>query len=128
MSYRPLSEHSVFKKALELYQTSRALVSYISHNKDVMALYQSNSHRDHIADALLTDATLIPEQLAVAATSENPLEKQSSLSMIKIMTRNLQSYCNGLEQDGVKEKEYLNLLRSEIQHFRSAFKSWRRAL
>ena len=44
------------------------------------------------------------------------------------MTRNILSYCNGLEKDGVKEKEYLNLLRKEIKSFRKSFKKWRKSM
>lgn len=40
------------------------------------------------------------------------------------MIQNINSYCTGLEKDGVKEKEYLNLLRKEIRSFRKSFKKW----
>ena len=44
------------------------------------------------------------------------------------MIENINSYCTGLERDGVKEKEYLNLLRIEIKGFRKSFKKWIRTL
>jgi thioredoxin-related protein len=51
-----------------------------------------------------------------------------SVLFVHIMTRNILSYCNGLEKDGVKEKEYLNLLRREIKLFRILYKKWKRSL
>ena len=125
MTYKNLGEFPIYKKALDLCQVSRALASYVSYNKDVFSLYKSNRHRDHIADAIITDAFLIPQKIAQAACTDSSNEERSNLSMIKIMCRNLLSYCNGLEKDGVTEKEYLNLLRSEIKILRRMLKGWK---
>jgi hypothetical protein len=113
---------------LYLCSISRELASYVSYNKDLLKLYQSNSHRDIIADSLLTDAILIPQKIAQAEWSESHSVRRRSISFINIMTRNILSYCNGLEKDGLKEKEYINLLRNEIKSFRISFKEWRRSL
>jgi hypothetical protein len=51
-----------------------------------------------------------------------------SASFINIMIGNIISYCNGLENDGLKEREYLDLLRKEIHSFRRSFKKWRKAI
>ena len=59
---------------------------------------------------------------------EESLSNDKNLVFINIMTRNILSYCNGLEKDGVKEKEYINLLRREIKVFRKSFKQWRKSL
>lgn len=118
----------VYRKALDLCRMSREIAAYVSHNKDLLKLYQSNSHRDIIADSLITDAILIPQKIAQAEHSESLSVRMKSARFIHIMTRNILSYCNGLEKDGVKEKEYLNLLRTEIKVFRKSFKAWRRSL
>lgn len=107
---------------------SREIASYVSFNKDLLKLYKSNSLRDIIADSLLTDAILIPQKIAIAEATTSYTERLSTTSFISIMIRNISSYCNGLEHDGVNEKEYLNLLRSEIAIFRSSFKKWRKSL
>ncbi|WP_372945696.1 hypothetical protein, partial [Muriicola sp.] len=87
-----------------------------------------DSHRDHIADSLITDAVLIPQQIARAETSASMGDRMKSATFIGIMLRNINSYCNGLEKDGLREKEYLNLLRREIRLFRRSFKKWRKSL
>jgi hypothetical protein len=107
---------------------SREIASYVSFNKDLLKLYQSQSLRDIIADALLTDAILIPQQIAHAEFSHSHSERMRSASYINIMIRNINSYCTGLEKDGVREKEYLNLLRKEIKSFRASFRKWRKNL
>ena len=114
----------VYRKALELCDLSKAIASYVTHNKDLLKLYQSNSLRDIIADALLTDAVLIPQQIARAEKAGNPVVSFRTARFISVMIRNMQGYTNGLEHHGVKEKEYLNLLRKEIKSFKKVFKKW----
>lgn len=128
MSYKNLRNIPVYKKALELSKMSREIASYVSYNKDLLKLYQSNSHRDSIADSLLTDTILIPQKIALVENSNSYSERANTVTFINIMIRNINSYCTGLEKDGVKEKEYLNLLRIEIQSFRKSYKKWRKTL
>ena len=128
MSQKNLRTVPVYRKALELCLMSREIASYVSYNKDLLKLYKSNSLRDHIADSLLTDAILIPQQIAQAEYSASLAVRVKSATFVSIMIRNILSYCNGLERDGVKEIEYLNLLRREIRSFRKSFKKWRKSI
>jgi len=128
MPYQSLRNLPVYRKALELCLMSREIASYVSFNKDLLKLYKSNSLRDIIADSLLTDTILIPQKIAQAEHSDSISERMKSVTYINIMIRNINSYCTGLEMDGVREKEYLNLLRAEIRSFRRSFKEWRKSL
>jgi len=128
MSYQSLSSIPIYRKSLDLLEMSREIASYVSYNKDLLKLYQSNSHRDHIADSLLTDSILIPQQIAAAERSKSYDARMQSATFIDIIIRNISSYCTGLEKDGVKEKEYLNLLRNEIKSFRRMYKVWRHSM
>ena len=128
MPYKSFKSIPVYRKALDLCTISREIASFVSYNKDLLKLYQSNSLRDNIADSLLTDSTLIPQHIAQAETSDSQAVRMKSARLINIMIRNIQSYCNGLEKDGVKEQEYLNLLRKEIRSFRKTFRTWRKSL
>ncbi|WP_396638503.1 hypothetical protein [Maribacter sp. R77961] len=128
MAKKNLRHIPIYKKALELCYMSREVVSYVSFNKDLLKLYESNSHRDVIADALLTDTILIPQRIAKAEYSISNTERMEQVSYINIMIRNMNSYCLGLEKDGVKELEYINLLRTEIKSFRQYFKKWKTAM
>lgn len=128
MAKKNLRHIPIYKKALELCYMSREIVSYVSLNKDLLHLYKSNSLRDSIADALLTDTILIPQKIAKAEYSVSNTERMEQVSYINIMIRNMNTYCLGLEKDGVKELEYINLLRSEIKSFRQYFKKWKTAM
>ncbi len=128
MSYHRIKDLPVYRSAVSLRTMSREIASFVTSNKDLLTLCQSNSLRDHIADSLLTDAILIPQQIAKAENSTSEDIRQRSIHFINVMTRNLSSYCLGLEKDGVREREYLDLLRAELKGFRHAFKAWRRSL
>ncbi|MDV7139714.1 hypothetical protein R3X28_12545 [Maribacter sp. TH_r10] len=123
MPKKNLRHVPVYRKALELCATSRAIASYVTFNKDLLKLYTSNSLRDIVADSLLTDAILIPQKIAQTEWSLSKDEKRRNISFINIMLKNINSYCIGLERDG-HEKEYLNVLRKEIKSFRKSFTKW----
>lgn len=128
MPYKNLRTIPVYRKAIDLCAMSREIASFVSQNKDLLHLYKSNSLRDHIADSLLTDAILISQQIARAESSESHAVRLKSASFINIMIRNIISYCNGLENDGLKEREYLDLLRQEILGFSKSFRKWRKSI
>lgn len=125
MSQKNLRNIPVYRKALELCRTSREIASYVSFNKDLLRLYESNSLRDIIANSILTDAILIPQKIAMVESSRSTSERLQNVSFINIMIRNINSYCLGLEKDGVKETEYINLLRSELKSFRKYYRKWK---
>ena len=124
MSYTNFGSLPVYRKALELCHMSREIASYVTFNKNLLQLYKSASLRDTIANALLTDAILIPKKIALAETTANPSERVQIATYINVIIRNINSYCRGLEHDGVKETEYLDLLRNELRSFRKSFKIW----
>ena len=128
MSSKNLRTVPVYIKALSLCEISRHIASYISFNKDVLKMYQSNSLRDNIVGSLVTDTSLISKKIAQAEYSKSHAEQINNATFINTMIQNINSYCTGLEVDGVKEKEYLNLLRQEIRSFRKSFKKWKGSL
>lgn len=127
MSHKNLGSLPVYRKALELCQMSRHIASFVTYDKDLRYLYRSHSLRDIMADALLQDTRLISQQIARAEASDSTAVRIKSATFINIILRNINSYCTGLEKDGVREKEYLNLLRRELRSFRKTFKKWRKS-
>ena len=126
MSSPQLDRLPVYRQALSLRTLSSELAAFVSYNKDLISLRNSLSHRDQLADCLLTDATLIPEQIEEAENSSSLAIRQQRVQFIGVITRNLNAYVKGLEMDGIREREYLELLRREVRIFRVAFKKWRK--
>ncbi|SNZ00195.1 hypothetical protein [Flagellimonas pacifica] len=127
MERNSLNSLGIYRKSLALRDLSEAIASYFSYNRDKLHLRKIDSFRDDITQSLMTDAVLITKEVEQAALSNSYSVQMKSLTFINIMTRNILAYCNGLEKDGVKEKEYLNLLRREIKVFRVSFKKWRKS-
>lgn len=128
MSSPRLNRLPVYRQALSLRTLSSELAAFVSYNKDLISLRNSLSHRDQLADCLLTDAALIPEQIEEAENSKSLAIRQQRVQFIGVMTRNLNAYVKGLEMDGLREREYLELLRREVRVFRVAFKKWRKSV
>ncbi|MGB5188957.1 hypothetical protein [Robiginitalea sp.] len=128
MSTKRISHLPVYRKALELQTMSSAIAFCIASRRDFLNLYTSDSLRDQVTDALLTDTRLIRKQIALAASTPSLHIRRGSLQYISIMIRNLNSYCRGLEMDGVREREYLDLMQTELRSFRKSFKTWRKSL
>jgi len=127
MEKSSLNSLVVYRNSLALRDLSEAVASYFSYNKEILSLRKIDNFRDDISQSLKNDALLITKEVEQAALSNSYSVRMRSLSYINIMTRNILAYCNGLERDGVKEKEYLNLLRKEIKIFRVSFKKWRKS-
>ncbi len=127
MEKNSLHSLGVYRKSLALRDLSEAVALYFSCNRDLLSFRKIGSFREDITQSLMTDAVQITKEVEQAALCNSYSARMHSLSFINIMTRNILAYCNGLERDGVKEKEYLNLLRREIKTFRTSFKKWRKS-
>jgi len=128
MSSKGLKDLPVYKKAVELQSMSRAIAICAAGKEEILNLYKASSLRGQVAGSLLTDTALIRKQIALAAGTSSLSIRQNSLQFVSIMIRNLGSYCKGLEMDGMREREYLELLRQELQSFRKSFRQWRKSL
>jgi len=128
MSYKGLKDLPVYKKAVELQTVGRAIALCAAGKEAAVNRYMANSLRGEVAGLLLTDTALIRKQIALAAGTSSLSIRQNSLQFVSVMIRNLGSYCRGLEMDGMREREYLELLRHELVSFRKSFKQWRKSL
>jgi len=117
----------VYKNSLILRDLGDAIGQYFSSDQKLFSK-RSLGLRTVIAQSLITDASLLPVTIEKTLKSNSRNYRLKNVSFINIITRNIISYCNGLENDGVKEKEYVQLLRSELKTFRKSFKKWRKSL
>ena len=128
MQNTPYNLLPVYKKSLEIKDLGSAIASYFSNDSNLFKLKKTAGLRESIASSLFTDSNLISQQIQQAATSNSYETRMQSATFINVITKNLASYCNGLDHDGVAEKEYVNLLRRELKSFRVSFKQWRKSL
>ena len=127
MNSKAYSSLPVYKNSLALRDLSDALGHYFSSDKRTYSK-KTLGLRTIIAESIMKDASLIPVTIEKAYMSTSVNQRMQNAGFINIITRNIISYCNGLEKDGVKEKEYISLLRKELRTFRKSFKQWRSSL
>ncbi|WP_054560202.1 hypothetical protein [Croceitalea dokdonensis] len=122
------SYHTIHQKSIVLKDVSKSLAHYFSSDRVFLGCTGKQSLRDDIAQSLIVDANLITKLVQQLHPKVPRAIRCYNLGFINSITRNIWSYCNGLEHDGVKEREYVQLLRQEIKTFRKDFKRWRKAL
>lgn len=118
---------TVYQKSLSLRDLSNALAYYLA-GEARLSSRKTLGLRVLIAESIENDASLLPGTIEKAHVSSSKSKKLQSVAFIQVIAKNLLSYCNGLEKDGVKEREYLQLLRKEISIFQESFGLWRRSL
>ena len=127
MEHKDFDTLPVYKNSLVLRDLSDALGHYFTLEQKSFTS-KTMGLRAVIAESLITDASLLPLTIEETYKSNSVNYRRKNATFINIITRNIISYCNGLEKDGVKEKEYLQLLRRELKTFRKSFKQWRKSL
>jgi len=118
----------VYKHSLAVSDLGQAVASYFSPDSNPSLLKKTSGLRTEIAFSLFNDSLLIPKTIDEVARSNSKEFHHRQFYFINCIIKNLLSYCNGLEHDGVKEKEYIHLFREEVRSFKKSFKSWRKSL
>ena len=121
-------QRSVYKKSLDLKDLGTAVAHYFSIDRSPIKNHPKSGLRNDIARAIFIDASLLPSKVARISASAPKEVSFKHLRFIQTMTKNLWSYCNGLEHDGVEETEYIQLLKKEVNIFQDDFKRWKNAL
>lgn len=116
-----------------LYQRTMALselgVAVSRHYRDgeLGGHSRPRSLRAEIADSVYADSLMLRRRMEGLIESEEPATRPRRGDSLSVLTKNLISYCNGLEHDGVQDKEYVRLLRREAVRFRHSLRKWLRA-
>lgn len=123
-----VSNLEVYKKALSVFKLSRALATFISNNKSVLAMHTSTSNLDKYSLELVMDSMSLAPNIASAQVTNNKRLKKSSLVSLRRTHIKLNAYCDYLERNYNQAKEYINVLRKELQAFTKEHSQWERTL
>ncbi|GLB53871.1 hypothetical protein NBRC110019_29120 [Neptunitalea chrysea] len=119
-----LTHLEVYKKAIELFKTSRLLATYITDNKDIGSMNTSKQKSDRYSLQLVMDSmSLVPDIAEVHTTFDVSMKRYKIRRMKKTLTR-LHKYCDYIEKRYEHAKDYIHLLRQEIIAYRKAHTSW----
>lgn len=115
---------SVYRKALEIFRLSRAMAVHFTQDKHVLEMEVSASPKDRFAGDLVTKSLQLAPGVASVATAKNRGSRLERIRNIRKASKSLKLLCKSLEFSGVKESEFLNVLRKEIQIFDKMIADW----
>lgn len=104
----------VLKKANDILKVTFALSDIIDKEKDELML----------ADQMLSNALTIPSKIAGAEGGNLYSIRFDNATLIKLSARELLAQASLVEKEGLCDKEYVQLLRDEIEEFRILFLNW----
>src|SRR5690606_14706902 len=117
MEVQNFNQLPVYKKALDIFQVSRGIAYAISERRHVLEMEYSSIENEKVAGTLVTTSLNLFTELAALqnATSKENIRKRAN--KIRRSAGLLLTKCRTIEKHGLKEKEFLRLLRSELNQF-----------
>lgn len=113
-----LNQLVIYRKAIEIFKLSRHVVSYVSHDKDVLALNKSNCKIDQYANSIVMDALGLAPKIAETEFQKNPNTKLKYAKSIELFIDRIYHNSKRLENTRTQGKDFLKLLRKELIHLR----------
>ncbi|WBL21453.1 hypothetical protein [Zunongwangia sp. HRR-M8] len=114
----------VYQKALEIFKLSSAVSSYFSNNSHVLEMEISSIPAHNYAGRLVTESLQLAPGIAGVITARTIEVKKKRIERIKNAAKRIKSNCRNIEITGIKETEFLDLLRKEIHHFEHLVSDW----
>jgi hypothetical protein len=115
---------AVYKKALEIFKVSRVIACSVSDNKHIIELDFSVNPNEKVAGEIVSDSLrLVPELAAVQNSSNNRIQLKRA-NRLRKSARLILSKCRKMEYQGVREMEFIDILRNELQQFDQLFSEW----
>lgn len=114
----------VYRKALEIFKVSRAIACSLSESKNIFEMETSTELSHRFAGQLVTQSLRLAPDLAVVQNASCHDSRLKGAKRIRKASRKLLTKCKKLEFLGVREKEFLDLLKSEILQFEQLFAEW----
>lgn len=124
MEVNNFNQLPVYKKALDIFQVSRGIAFALSERRHVLEMEYSTLENERVAGTLVTTSLkLIPELAAIQnATNKENIKKRAN--KIRRSARLLLTKCRLIERQSQREKEFLRILRSEVNQFDQLFGEW----
>lgn len=121
---RHVTKLPVYRKALHIFKLSRQIVDYVRGEKSVLDLHRSSNASDQFSEKLIMASLGLAPKIAMAESSPDPTVKHASISSIQSATDAILHYCEKLESSHKHSREFLNLLRREVQKFGHLHDKW----
>lgn len=127
-SFRNNTQSALYKKALEIFNLSRHISFYISHD---LAYLQRNGKEDiniYFSGDIVQQSVSLAPQILKAESQPFSEEKHKYAATVMHLSNLLYKNCERLERVNSNGKDFLPLLRKEIKKFRKLQNTWRLTL
>jgi hypothetical protein len=111
-------------KASELERLSSALAVYLHYDQALLKEYQYWDFNHSILHSLIVDCRQLMSALKKLSLIHNHEERKSTLDFIHCISKNINSYCRGLEYHSKTPLEYIKAYRNEVRKFTASFQKW----
>lgn len=113
-----LNQLHIYTKAIDIFKLSRSVVSYISHDKDVLTLANSGCKIDNCASRIIGDALGLAPKIAL-------IEHQKNTRLKVKYAKSLEGYIDRMYQNSKRLEtllsqgnDYIKLLKKELVYFK----------
>jgi len=114
----------VYQKALEIFKLSRAMAVHFTQDKNVMEMQFSACIKDKYAGDLVNQSLQLAPGIASVVTAKNYSARLERVRNIRKASKSLKLICKNLEFSGIRESEFLALLKKEIHLFDKMINAW----
>jgi hypothetical protein len=112
-----LEQFPLFQKAEQIFKITQGLVEIVPAENDFL--------QETTVRFMLEDAMIIPAKIAGAHGVELYDLKMENATIIRKAARDLYVHAGSLRfEEDIQDKDYINLLRDEIEEFRLLFIDW----
>ena len=114
----------VYRKALEIFRLSRAMAVHFTQDRHVLEMSISACPKSRYAGDLINESLQLAPGVASIATAKNYSSRLERVRNIRKASKSLKLLCKNLEFSGVRESEFLVLLKKEIHLFDKMIADW----
>ena len=111
---KKLESLPIYKKSLDILDLTQQIVDTFD-DEDMAKVHRQ---------LMLEDAMIIPAKIAGAEAMDDYILKMENATIIKIHARSLLAQTSSAKFLDLLDERYLQLLRDELETFRSLFKEW----
>jgi hypothetical protein len=126
-----IKELPVYKKAEEIYRLVSSMLTGSDADELEESEYMKNIDSEMIEELfktnkefMMSNAMIIPAKIAGAEGGDRYDLRMENAAIIRKSARELLTDARGLQMNGFKDIEYLDLLRDEVDQFRVLFAEW----
>ncbi|MEZ4802324.1 MAG: hypothetical protein R2797_06090 [Gelidibacter sp.] len=119
-----LSELPIYKKAMEIIILSRSISTYLHQDLSYLKADGTEDTDIYVSGDIVQQSTSLAPEIANAELERFSDKKHKHLASLERLTTRLYNSCKRLERCNSNGREYIPILRSELQKFRRLQHTW----